>query len=406
MKTEYFSSPTIESLQGYLAQLQTILHHRQETVAVANILNSAFASIDARVQRDAEMAARLKIADLHSVDARAQRDIELERTRLKVMADFVAALDSEQHKIAATFQQQEEQINKLRHAAESQQELLDNQQETVHKKLTEYKFARTKEVSKLLEIQSSCEVQSKKQKLNNARAQLQKWLELYDTHLTKMPKLRAEIQHLLASKTTEQNLLAGWESVTNTVQLLPAFVELMSILEFLGVEKSQATQLIQPDSFETAAKSLSDYIEKIKLVPEVGLSNWQPIQANGQIAAPWLIGNPPVAWRDVATGSLWKLVSASASFNRREGIVDIQTEIDLVQKQRVAGNAHWRLPSVDELSEIRRYPHLDIIGVTKEMCAWADYSTAPNIATAFHFSNGIRATTPRSDVYALLLIAN
>lgn len=405
MKTEYFSSPTIESLQGYLAQLQTILHRRQETVAVANILNSAFASIDARVQRDAEMAARLKMADLHSVDAKAQRDIELERTRLKVMADFVAALDSEQHKIAATFQQQEEQINKLRHAAESQQELLDNQQEVVHKKLTEYKFARTKEVSKLLEMQSSCEEQSKKLKLSNARTQLQKWLELYDTHLTKMPKLRAEIQLLLASKTTDQNLLAGWESVTNTIQLLPAFVELMSILEFLGVEKSQATQLIQPDSFESAAKSLSDYIEKIKLVPEVGLSNWQPIQANGKIAAPWLIGNPPVAWRDIATGSLWKLVSASASFNRREGIADIQTEIDLLQKQRVAGNAQWRLPSVDELCEIRQYPHLDIIGVTKEMCVWADYSTAPDIATAFHFSNGTRATTPRSDVYALLLIA-
>lgn len=359
-------SPTIANLQTYLVQLQEVLRNRQEAAA----------------------ALELTKLELNSIEAQAQRAAEIERAQLKMQSEHAFEDKRRQIQLESDRRRQNAEIEKARITAEA------------------IKQSRIEAINLQTRRQEELEKLTNQMEFDSAKQQLQSFLVTYDTQLKKFLGLKKEILSYLSENASRSDVIDGLKVVSSNIRILPRFIELLSVLEESGVEKSEAVKLVQPVSFVSLLTDLSDLTEKIERVPATGMTDWEPISIDGNSIPPWAPYIGVVAWRQKKSNYLWTGIIDKIPFKSTVDRKGADSFIEIQNLNHVGGSDKWRLPSIDELREIMQDPYHKLIAFDKFDRVWANYANATGRATIFNLTDGSRETTSYVDLSSLILVSS
>ena len=226
--------------------------------------------------------------------------------------------------------------------------------------------------------------------------------------IDQVPSVAAELDAIIASadQLDPQRLLP---EVRKELQQLPSLIESLSTLTSGGLPHSDAVALHPTGLFQIGA-SVSSLQATLARVPKRGVGRFVKIGEDGEhlpvFALKW------VAVLDTAENLIWERKTEGGTHSEHRRFTnhgkdqpgDSGQYVVQVNRERLAGNSDWRMPTVDELEALYAATDRSDWGLATTDCYWSSSASSDGRAWLVGLSTCNRTDGGRNDQYPVRLV--
>lgn len=373
-------SPTLQSLQNHLIELQLYLRQREEAKSSHVLAMRELDSIEAKYRRDKE----IEQAHLKADHERRMQEDRIQHERLEAERARKHQLELERQKIEAdriATKARASQEKEFAEARKLSQEKLFNEQVARQRGIEEN---RQKE-----------ELSYAKERIARFKQSNRQFIRYFEDSL--LPIIQeSELMNVVLEADIELR------KIEPSIQLISDFLD---SLEAIGYNKQLVVKCLNiqvVDDFLDLAPKLKYLLNQ---VPASGMDDCVALDEEGQIIPPWALGEA-IAYHHPSNGKIVCLGSVSDN-SPPQRIPHNHAVILLseMNRRKLCGQENWRIPNNEDLKDIN-LDTLSGIGLQVPEFFWIEYANAVGRLSAFDRLNSRRIVTGSSDKFHPIFVSS